>query len=297
MARAGVAALLALLVVLAGCSALPGQDGPPGTTLSPRQDATQTDGGPGTATPRYGETPTPTPGRILPGLSYGGVTDTDALVDAHRATLAGTSYTLNATRTVRSPYGQVASEHVDAAFAAEPGRFRWTYQERDPDARPDLRFRAWGNGSALHRDFDRGGRDQYDDVTPGSGADLASSGLLLGEATQDETIYRHLSAFEITTVEPRRTMDGMRYRIRSRTVAAPAALNADGATVTNASLVGLVDADGVVRRLTVEYDLERAEGVESRRYDLRVLRVGTTTVERPDWVNTSAEPRAGDSQP
>jgi len=216
-----------------------------------------------------------------PGLSTDNVTDANALVRAHTDALQSQSFTVRSTTTMYSANGsfRVVSNRTWHVDPGEPIRGRVVSSRRavgDAPARytGPTRVAAWRNGTTTYRRADRNGTPTYQRVP------LFDSRVKLSSALQRNDLYR-LSTRRNATVEAVER-DGRRlYRVT-------AALN-DTAVASNASMTLLVDANGVVRTLKTEQTVQFRAGKREISTTAHVTRVGSTTVERPDWYGAAVE--------
>jgi hypothetical protein len=103
--RWATSCVLCVLVVLAGCSGLVGEDSDRAVTVTPAP------------------IPEPSP-QYLPGVAAEGVTDPTMLASAHRSGLTNTSFTRWTNRTVRYPNGTVYQQSNQASRVGADGRPR-----------------------------------------------------------------------------------------------------------------------------------------------------------------------------
>lgn len=293
--------LVVLLVVLAGCSSLPGDDGgPPGTALGPGEEAAGSDAAwPPTATASApaGATavdvrdddvtrlPPSVAMNYPPGVAPDGVYDVGLLTASHARRLNQTSYTLEWTATAYGPDGAVRTRLVHHVESNAPaGRLQARVNATGSD--DDGEWAAFRANGTTHV---RGGDDLPDPPATANG-----NRTLRYDPARTPTVVAVLGAFDIDEVHRGRTGDRVRYLLRSDRLTDPDALvDAPDARVTNASLVVLLDGSAVVRHLEVEYDVHRNG---TRIHHVRVLRVslvGRTTVTRPAWVD--ADGTAGET--
>jgi hypothetical protein len=277
MHRLGTVALCGLLV-LAGCSAVPGGSGSESTaTLTPAPIPDRTD----------------TSERLAPGLTSAGVTDPLALANAH-ANL-GSDYRFEANWTVHHGNGSlyahaeqetaVASEnfHVRVAATGRPG-FLTTG--------PLIDATFWSNGSVLAERIRRDGETRYRYLD----SDRFNGGTGFYSSLRRPKPWRdHYALFEAmdTRVTDRRTggegparytVVGTRLRDPS-TFAAATNVRRPG----NVSLWAVIDGNGVVRSLQLSYEGRLPTGQRvhvSRQVHYRDIgAVGS--IERPDWYTAA----------
>ena len=214
-----------------------------------------------------------------PGLSEENVTDANALVASHTDTLDSQSFTVEVTRTVTDPNGEL-NAHINGTYRFEPsgtveGRIVTTTQLGTDPPQPYDQI-------AKERDAYRRGNVTYVRSVRGDNVTYRQTGLFnssvtLGRALQRRTINA-LNERQNATVEPV-TVDGERhYRIHAH-------LN-DSQFRENAVLNLTVTSDGLVRELTFRR-IVALRNTQRLTTHVRVSRVGETTVKRPDWHQTA----------
>jgi len=272
------AAAVALLVVLAGCSALvPGTDRP-------------------TVTPA----PVPTDSPLPPGVEPSGVTDASAFAAAHGFALGNRSYTLVTNRTVRTADGSLRSAlTVRLALSAGPSREYHARVSVDGPAaplvigEPPTRAEYWANDEVyLRRQTieDRTVYSRYDDTDAYVGTWSFWLGTVALDLGPETDLRSTLEGFETRVAE--------RSSARDRVHLVGTAVRSDGfvddpaevESVENATLHAFVAESGFVESYHVVYDatLDHGERVRVRR-SVRFERVGTTTVDRPSWYDEAME--------
>jgi len=255
--------VVALLLVLAGCSAAPGF-GP--ASSPPPPDGTVTPA----PVPESGETRTPT--GPIPGVSARGVSDPTRLVSAHEAALANASYTVRLTTTRRSANGTLRSRYR-RVVRLSGSRFHYVLHQTDRagNRTRTSRVERYGDGDHLYLIATTGTETTYRVHEGGGGAPtLAATGpgrLGLG----------WLLGLLETNLTDTRTQNGTTlYRL----VGGPL----EGPPLRNLSLVAFVDARGVVREYHVSYAAVRDGELVRVRVDVAYTDIETTTVARPAWV-------------
>lgn len=275
------AAVVAVLVVLAGCSALaPGPD---------------TDANPETVTPA----PVPTDSGLAPGVGPSTVTDASALAAAHGAALGNESYTLVTNRTVRTANGSLRSAlTVRLALSSGPSRnYHATVSVEGPAAplvigEPPTRAEYWTDDEVYLRRQTIDNRtvySRYDDAD----AYVGTWSFWLGTVALDLG----------PEIDLQSTLEGFETRVADRSPAGRVhlvgtAVRSEGFVdnpaeverVENATLHAFVARSGFVESYHVVYDatLDDGERVRVRR-SVRFERVGTTTVDRPSWYDEAME--------
>ncbi|ELZ23203.1 hypothetical protein C475_16179 [Halosimplex carlsbadense 2-9-1] len=265
---------VALLVVLAGCSAL----------------------APGTDRPTVTPAPAPTDSPLPPGVESSGVTGASALAAAHAAALGNSSYTLVTNRTVRTANGSLRSALI-VRLALSPGPSRDYHARVSVDGpaaplvigEPPTRAEYWANDEVYLRRRtvdDRTAYSRYDDTD----AYVGTWSFWLGTAALDlgpETDLRStLRGFEtrVAADSPERE----RVHLVGTTARSDEFVDdpAEVERVENATLHAFVTESGFVESYHVVYDatLDDGERVRVRR-SVRFEGVGTTTVDRPSWYD------------
>lgn len=295
MNRMGVLAVC-ILLVLAGCNAVPGNGGGPATETTRTDDATGTNDATGaddataesdTAHEETSES-TQRDADLPPGLSTDGVTDAEALAAAHEDALAGRSYTYDREVTVVAENGTELggwSQHVQVG--ADRLAFNYTQtgggvsvsgtEIRDP--------RVYTNGSVTFWKTDAF-RDGYRrESGRGFAAETFSSEQLLADV---------LDAAETSVValdsgnDANATEGETWYRVRAENGTEALTYDSPNGTVTveatNVTATGVVSSAGIVRNVTYEFDFERGNVSGHRTMAIRYSAVGETTVEVPAWV-------------
>lgn len=269
--------LVCLLAVVAGCSALPVGGGP--------------------STPTTGDvTPAPVPedGRFPPGVTAEGVDDPTALATAHVATIDDNSYTLSMERVARHPNGtlhsrlrlrvQLGADRGYLADAATAGPFAPVFL-----GEPPARGVYWSNTTTYVRKLTRGNTTTYNEFrTRESGAGTSSYWVTTvafgGAPGEPETFYRDAFAATSTRTVERRSVNGTpTYRIVGSGVR-NGTFDDDVASVSELRLDANVTQQGLVRTLSLRYAGEVNGDPVTVRWTVRYRQVGTTAVERPDWV-------------
>jgi len=262
--------LAVLLVVTAGCGALPaGTDQPTAAdTLTP------------VPVPNATDDPGPDGESLPPGVSANGTLDVDRLARAHADALAGTSYTETFARTV--------------TVAGAPTTVRQSLRRVAVDGNATLVERA-GTTLVPRRTVYSDPRGTYlrvSDPNRTRVVELNGSGRV---PTPEATVSRFLDgpAVDVTPVERRGTV---LYRIAATPEDGPAVLEARRGTVTatNVSVTALVARSGFVRELAVTYVREDRTRQQRVRLAVEYTGLGTTDVARPSWVPANGSRRSRD---
>jgi hypothetical protein len=260
------------LVFLAGCSLASG--GP------------QTAAERATLTPAPVPTATPTPADpvpdVAPGLSTTGVTDTDALVVAHVAAARETSWVWRERRRVNRSRASVTSNSTTGQlvrFAGPSTYYRWT-EVQSARTGQDLQFREdyqqYADGRVLYETWNS---IVENDVVYRRLDTPAVDRSFVGFATGSIRQYLSLESARVSRLDvgerPHYEVVGTRSRLPRY------------GAVADYRVRAVVRSDGLVRRLNVTYTVERGNRRLDVRYGFSYRGVGTTTVERPDWVETA----------
>lgn len=305
MRRTVAAASLAVLLALAGCTALPwagtpapgGTDAPdavgspaatstPGGTAVPAADSTEQPGATPTAAP---DDPTPTAtatgSPYPPGYAGDGIREPRrgawAHVDALSAresfavvyngtilTSNGTTATIRTVQAVEADSGQVyvVSNFSGRGTLAQYVENGTLYERRDPPGENNTAYETRGvNYSA----------EQF------AGGRLVYPALAQADYGGAEVVERD---------------DGTFYRYRASRVGNPRPLLGDGVDpedVANFDAGVVVGADGIVRDISYRATVVRP-GPDARLFvRVRVVDVGSTAVDRPAWVDTARNASEG----
>jgi hypothetical protein len=222
---------------------------------------TEIDGGPpangvSTVTPIDPTTPTPDTPQSNPGVPLGatdvpgvrsdGTVDSDRLLEAHRRTLDGQSY--SRTQSYQRPppsdepgRGLLRRETVERTPLRTLVEVRTTWTNGSQRGTMDL----YSDGEHWYRAIYREGSFAYRNVS-------RQDSLVTVFPTGANTLERSLRTSENLSIEERRsTADGVRYRIVG--IGAPTDSRFEDAT--NYSVTALVDRRGVVHELSANYTL------------------------------------------
>ena len=267
--------LLALLVVTAGCSGAFGgessDDSPPNGATTTEADA------------------------LPPGLTTGGLADSDALVNAHVEELDGESLTRRETRVRRYDNGTLRWQMYRTLRTAA-NRTRWLVVT-DVVGRPvfgatEGHVAVFADGQRVYRSVTTPNASWSDLLRTATGDSETPRNLALDAARTDD-LYVLLNAFasnESANVWKSVTHSG-EYRVESSTLAYPDLLasHLNLAEVRNATLTAVVTADGRIVEYRVEYvGTEHGEIVHGT-VTLQYSMVGETTVEVPAWYEAAKE--------
>jgi hypothetical protein len=265
--------LVALAVVLAGCPGLTG-----GSTTT-------------TATPA----PVPADVTYPPGVGPDGVVDAERLADIHSDGVDERSYTLVSTRTVRAADGDLRSLLDVTVRLGADRSYHATARTDGTDGPvflglPPARGEFWSNGSVYARALDRDGgrtvnRFRPPDDFAASWEYWRSTVAFGGGASYDDETLRSLFASIPTTIDRNDTGNGtVVYRLTGDSARQDDFAKVGAGPVSNVSFAATLTADGIVRGFDLAYERE-VDGEPIRvEWTLRYEDVGSTTVDRPDWV-------------
>lgn len=304
------AALVALLVVTAGCSSVLGGDatrtpfGVPDGTDGPGDATTATaDTTAGTTTTRTtstrpgsdpvdvgaddGPLPELETGELAPGLTPEAVTDPERLAAAHRRVLANRSFRVRHRRAFGTPDTPL-SETVVAAVSTDRRRFsvERTVVVPDDGGRGTTTTEFWSNETETLRLISFGETRTF--------GRLAPNRSLSSVPDVDDPVHGSLVAwaFDATVVLEVRDVPSAvapaQYRVlatgeRNRSTAP------DGTPVRDLRLEAVVDSRGVVRQLQLQYERRTGEGWVEVDVFLSVTGIGTTEPRPPTWRSDALE--------
>ncbi len=263
--------VVAILLVIAGCTAA---DTPsPEPTVSPAP------------VPAVTRTAT---GDLAPGVTEAGVRWPHVLVKAHVRTLQAESFTVESVRIVNSTNRDGRSQTVmHGEFAANKSRYHQTFTERREDDRSETHSELFADGEQLYEAVGTGADRRY--YRPRSRLrSPPRPESFFGNPTQDETIYIGLKAME-TSLDAV-TSDGAerRYRLTGSTVRLPGllavgTLGTSADRVTESSVAVSVGSNGVVYGYRLRYSAVRRNETVHVTRRITFSDVGTTTVRAPGW--------------
>ncbi|PSP26058.1 hypothetical protein BRC64_12500 [Halobacteriales archaeon QH_10_67_22] len=226
--------------------------------------------------------PVPTDGVAYPpGVAADGVSPA-RVANAHERTLLTTNYTVSSRRAVVGPNGTMRTTNRTRTVAAGgetyAGRFDRTVGD-SPLATLPLTLEYWTNGSVYaSREFVSGSPEYY--------------GWSQGDRATEDVDYSTVLTRTFDAVDVRvadRSADGVvlvgsRLRRPDRLPNQPYLTDP-----RNVSLTARVTDDGVVSRWRLAYDATVADRPVRVVWRITVADVGTTTVDRPPWVDTAKE--------
>lgn len=276
------AAVVAVLVVLAGCNGLV-----PGSTddavETPRRTLTPVPFETGAGTP----TATPRPA-TFDWFVDDGTPDLDALFERHTATLGNRSFTFHQRRRTSGATGTIATEYDYRVAVANDT----TYARRDTTSASDQVVSTFIDPSGVYRRIES---------PNGSAQTMASRGGAANARQRFAVLTGSIVGLMFVTEDARRDTTergGVRYaRLFSRTPPEYLVSIYDDYNMTDFSATVWVHPDGYVRTFHYEFTLvggSRRIDVDERYF---YTDVGSTTVERPSWADPLDPGEPGQSTP
>lgn len=271
-----------LLLVLAGCNAIPGGGGPAAETTTESPSATTAS----EATLNEAALPS--------GLSASGVTGSEALAASHEEALSGQSYAYD--REVRI----VADNGTELGYWSQHtqvGADRLRFNHTQTGAGVSVAgvtiedTRIYTNGSVTFWNTSIFAEDYRRESGRGFAENTFSSKQLLADVlnaseTSVDAVEREAGGG--TTGEDRRGENATWYRVQADSEAQTFTYNAPNGTIelnaTNVTTIVLVASSGLVRNVTYEFDFVRGNVSGHRTMTIRYSEIGTTEVTVPAWV-------------
>jgi hypothetical protein len=263
MRRALGMVLIAVLVVLAGCSGvLGGGGGEPTETVTPA------------AVPTDEPTPTPVP-RLAPGLTRQGIENASALIGAHTSLLQNRSFTQKSNTTGVAQNGSSLFQTISTSRSGPAGEKVYTVSERNgsygspSDLSFPVRTEVWANDERLFRKRTyANGTATYDRFEQRYGASGAGLIYLLEPFGTANT--------SVTTRERNGTT---LYLVQGESQGESAFRQG------NVSLRLLVDSRGLIHSYRTVREIPSDESLARVVSETRISKVGATDApERPSWV-------------
>lgn len=279
---------LVLAVILAGCGgALLGEDRSP----------------PATATATSNQSTMLPP----PGISSLRVLNPSALGRAHARAVENASYVVVSNRTVTRPNGSLRSRLTTRVAVDDRGHFLATAETAGPDApvfigESPATATYWSNGTVYLRTLSHDGRTTYTQYEPpatwiGTRAYWTEAVPFGARSNRPATFYAAVFDAVPARVVGETSIHGtpvLRLEGPIDETDTVGDLPDDPDSVSNVTLVALVDQDGLVRALDLRYVGTLDEKPVRVNWSIRYSAVGSTEVERPPWydraVNESRAP-------
>ena len=295
MTRNGLLAVVALLLVLSGCNALQGTDGPtasPTQVPTPRLTPTQPPMGSSTDTKGERTIGTADPGSYPPGISPDGISAPFTVASVHGDVLQNESYTMREFSEIRYTNGTVVtSEHITANIG--PDDTRYLYRRTVNGTATGLL--AGGNGTLVN--YANGSVVFRKTVVEGN---VIGPRIVLdvnGEPASPTAVYHGANTNRIGTAFSRLSnvsvtrVNDTAVRIQATELATDS-IRLNARPIRNVSLESFsatVTADGFVRAYRYSFGgtLDGHPVTVTRR--VRYSDVGTTTVEAPPWYDEAVE--------
>ncbi|MBV0925790.1 hypothetical protein KTS45_16420 [Halomicroarcula limicola] len=269
--RRVVVVLLAGCLVTAGCTALVGPRDPAASeTLTPAP------------------VPEEPPARVAPGLTETGVTDSDALAQAHVVRLSNVSYTLWYTRTVRTGDGDVRLRQTTVFRTGANYREYVARRTVTGTSVPETELRTrWTDGRAIERTTvnETTRREVVADGRGIGAPPLPPREALFFEPTYNSRLASLFDGANVTDVSPAREEVRQTYGAPVYRVSADGATDRSQFPVAPAERVGdvgftaVVGPEGLVYDYGVQYTVVRNGTTLRVTESLRYGEVGTTTPE------------------
>ena len=223
-----------------------------------------------------------------PGITTDGVTDTSALIESHTEALQSSSVTVSSTRTIRS---------TDPDFDVTTNQ-TWRLNGGTPIRGNSVRtLSAAGDAPEQYRrvptriEAYRNGSTAVERVTTATNStrrvDLLNSSVRVNTALHRSSIYE-LTTRKNATVDTVSRNGTTLYRVS-------AGLN-DTRLRSNASLTLFVTPAGVVRELRTARTVRYRSGPRRITQRVRFSDIGSTTVERPAWAESTTDPTGNNTQ-
>lgn len=256
-----------VLVVLAGCGAVPfgsGTPEAPAETLTPAPVETETATGTPTETPVAASPP--------PGVARNGTVDVDALQDAHSEAVDATSYTWVLQYEANSTDYRLLSQAFTRRVAVAGDRV--FAEQFDPGQAENQTLYVEGDAGYLRVDTEN--ETELEPVAdPGGHEDYAVG---------SDVVWRYLAGVNVTVDAVQRGGETY-YRLYSADGTQPVSLRGPTSRVSSYSVTAYVRPNGLVQSMSVDY-LRYVSDREQRisiRFDYADL--GETSVTRPGWVD------------
>lgn len=265
--------LLALLIVLTGCSSTTVSDGPTPDTVT---------------------TPAPVPtddlpeNRIAPGVSPDGIVDAGRLRDAHNAYLSNRSFTRTSGTRYRFENGTLLYQ-TTFNRSLEPAAERQSIRrDRTGQLRPEQHYWEWANETLAVERIARSDSVRYHRRSRSDRQFRYYGGA----------VAEFLAQHDPEVAGKRQANGTTEYVLVVRNPSAPDLLDQVGANRTGPRrLVAVVSREGLVRSIRITArGTYRGEPIRVSNYFV-VTDVGETQVDRPAWVDAALNATAGSEMP
>lgn len=282
--RSGSLPALALVfaVILAGCggAVLGGDRSPPTTATATTNQST-----------------------ILPppGISSLRVLNPSALGRAHARAIENTSYVVVSNRTVSGPNGTLLSRLTTRIAVDDQEGFHARAETAGPEApvfigEPPAIGIYWSNGTVYLRKLSHGDRTVYTQYEPpntwvGTRAYWAEAVPFGARNNRPATFYTAVFHAVPARVVGETSIHGtpvLRLEGTINETDTDADLPDDLDSISNVTLVALVDQDGLVRALDLRYVGTLDEEPVRVHWSVRYSDIGSTSVDRPSWYDRAA---------
>lgn len=272
--------LLALLAITAGCPDVGGQ-------------ASETSAPPPDVTPVEADS-------YPPGIGPTGVSDSAALARAHSVATNTTGYALHSTRRISSPNGSLRSLLSVRVRVSAERTYRAVVRTAGAEGpvllgKPPARATFWSNGSVYVRAFTRDTETTYTRFVPPDGFTgtwryWTTTAAFGGGGGHDyRTIRDVFGDIRPALVRSNESGGEYVYYLAGETAERPDFAKVGSGPVWNVSFDAAVTATGFVREFVLRYD-RRLEGeTVTVTWELSYHDVGSTTVERPSWLDRALE--------
>lgn len=268
MHRAGGIALVAILIILTGCSGVFGGGGEPQETLTPA------------SVPTDEPTPTPVP-QLAPGLNQQGIENVSALVAAHNSVLRNQSFTTKSNTTELAPNGTIRFRSAGILHAGPPGKGVYSINkvERNRSGRAPntqsypVRSEAWANEEQVFlKQTLKNKTTTYDRQK--TEARLRTTGSYLQDILKPFGVAN-------TSVKTQKHNGTTLYLVEG---------SAQDPGIGSKSLRLLVDDQGIIHSYRIVQELSSGKNTPRIIDERKYLEIGSTDVpKRPSWVDEAID--------
>ncbi|WP_224448842.1 DUF7537 family lipoprotein [Haloprofundus salilacus] len=221
---------------------------------------------------------------LAPGLTSDGVEDAEALASTHRRSVESRSRTAAMrTQVTAAENGSLLSNRSYVVRVADDGR---RLAEQTGDSRTDDEYRPrvyWYDPNVSEYAARSGANDGEVSYT----YSRETNGELFSDGTYADRLYSLFTVLNVS-VAPE-TVDRSVHRLE----ASERSLLFDGRELRNVTLTARVDYSGVVRSYELQYETERGGTSVRITERVRITDLGSTEVERPEWVETARNESGG----